>query len=195
MRQACLAKVSNGSEQAGDELSALPGGATFLQQQVAEVLFEAVDRIQDGMGIQIGLESGFLFRSKMPAVAPHQGNQAAVPAADGIQIAPAGEEMMVDEANHMKPIGHDEGVGKVREMLVFHLPATPLPWPRWSRSGKRTRHSYGRNRKPPFPRVNRNVTSHTALASIDSKRRASNITSGEGPDPMTVWQLAKPPRC
>lgn len=41
-----LPEVINGSEQVGNGLPALPGGPMFLQQQVAEVLFEAIDRGQ-----------------------------------------------------------------------------------------------------------------------------------------------------
>ena len=46
-------------------------------------------------------------------MAAHQREQAAILGPDRIDLAPAGQEVMVDEADDMEAIGHDLRVGKV----------------------------------------------------------------------------------
>ena len=52
---------------------------------------------------QIGGELELLFRAQIVAVAAHQREQATVLAGDGIDLAPAVQEVMVDDANASLP--------------------------------------------------------------------------------------------
>jgi hypothetical protein len=69
----------------------------FFQQQVAKVLFEAIDHCQRGKRIQVGLQLGLLFRFEVMTVAAHQREQTAVFAGNRIYVLPAGQEVMVDQ--------------------------------------------------------------------------------------------------
>jgi hypothetical protein len=88
-------------------------GLVFLQQQVAEALFEAVDDLQDGMFGQIGCQADFLLGFEIVAVAAHEAEQAAVLAGDRIDLPPGGQKMLIDEADDVEAVGDDTGVGEV----------------------------------------------------------------------------------
>ena len=47
-------------------------------------------------------------------MAPHQGKESAVPGADAVEVPPAGQEVVIDDADHMEAVGHDACVGKVQ---------------------------------------------------------------------------------
>ena len=59
--QAGLTQLIDGAEKARDQLFTLFAGAMFFQQQVAEPLFEAIDRFQRRMLGQISLEAKLLI--------------------------------------------------------------------------------------------------------------------------------------
>ena len=61
-------------EEFGDKRNALLTGAVLLQQEVAEVLFEAIDSIQGGMLLQVGLQLGLLLRLEIAAMTAHEGD-------------------------------------------------------------------------------------------------------------------------
>src|SRR3954452_3395634 len=46
-------------------------------------------------------------------MASHQGDQAAILGTDGVDLPPTGQEVVVDEADDMKPVGDDDRFGKV----------------------------------------------------------------------------------
>lgn len=65
------------------------------------------------MGRQVGRQAGLLLGAELAAVAAHQAHQAAVLAAGRVQLPPASQEVVVDQADDVKPIGHDAGVEEV----------------------------------------------------------------------------------
>ena len=46
-------------------------------------------------------------------MAPHQREQAAVLGANRIDLSPAGQEVVIDEPDHVKTVGHDDRLGKM----------------------------------------------------------------------------------
>lgn len=66
------------------------------------------------MVAEISSQAKLLVGSEVVAMAAHQGKQSAIFGPSGIEIAPAGEEMMVDDADHMETVGDDAGVGEVQ---------------------------------------------------------------------------------
>jgi hypothetical protein len=54
LRQAGLAQLVHGAQEAGDEGLALLAVAMFFQQQVAEALLEAVDQLQGRVSDPVG---------------------------------------------------------------------------------------------------------------------------------------------
>jgi len=50
---------------------------------------------------------GDLLGRQVVAVSPHGRNQTAVPGADRVGFAPAGQEMMVHEPDDVEAVGHD----------------------------------------------------------------------------------------
>jgi hypothetical protein len=66
----------------------------LLQQQIAELLFEAIHQLQQRVFLQILRQSLLLFRRDGVAMAAHQLHQAAMP-------------------DEMEPIGHDTSMRKV----------------------------------------------------------------------------------
>jgi len=113
LRQAGLAQLVDGAQEARDQDLALPASAMLLQKQVAEPLFEAVNEFQRGIFFQIGGEPELLIGAQIVAVAAHQRQQPAV-LTGGIDLAPAVQEVMVDDADHMEAVGH---VGKTPDKL------------------------------------------------------------------------------
>jgi len=63
---------------------------------------------------QLRRQAEFLIGFQVMAVAPHQRDQSAVFGAGRIDLSPAGQEVLVDEADHMKAIGHDHRLGEMR---------------------------------------------------------------------------------
>ncbi len=47
-------------------------------------------------------------------MAAHQRHQATVPGTDAVDLAPASQEVPVDQTNHMEAAGDDQGVGKLQ---------------------------------------------------------------------------------
>src|SRR3954468_15309237 len=82
----------------------------FFQQQVTEPLFEAVEDVQDGMSGQISGEFLQLSRSEVVAMTAEQRDQAAISGAGGIELPPAGEEVMINQTDDVETIGDDAGV-------------------------------------------------------------------------------------
>lgn len=115
-----MAKLHDGFEESRDECLALFAGAVFLQQQIAEALLETIDEIQGGVQFQVRSQAQLLFGLDVVAMAAHQRQQAAVPGTNGIDVAPAGQEVMVDEADDMEAIRHDAGI---REVFAHHSTA------------------------------------------------------------------------
>ena len=85
----------------------------FFQQQVAEPLLESVDLVQRRVLCQVRQQACFLLEFEVMAVAAHQGHEAAVLGADGVDLAPARQEVVVDETDHVEAVGHDQSLGEV----------------------------------------------------------------------------------
>ena len=64
-----LAEISDGLEESRNQLLALPAGFVFLQQQVAEPLFETVDDVQRRSLGEVGEKAELLFRLEVVAMA------------------------------------------------------------------------------------------------------------------------------
>lgn len=68
-----------------------------------------------------------------------QREQAAVLAADRIQVPPAGQEVVIDDADDMETVGHDACIGEVqveqgavgRRQIHAHHFTSALPSRRW----------------------------------------------------------------
>src|SRR4051812_2228675 len=100
----------DGAEESGSKFFALFASAVFFQQQVTEPLFEAVEDVQDGMSGQISGEFLQLSRSEVVAMTAEQRDQAAISGAGGIELPPAGEEVMINQTDDVETIGDDAGV-------------------------------------------------------------------------------------
>src|SRR5689334_8642692 len=111
--QTGLAELVQRLEKSLDEGNALLSRAVFLQQQVAQTLFETIDFGQDGELLKVGLQLGALLGLEIVAMTPHERKQAAMLGAGGVNLPPAGQEMVVDQANDVEAIGHDLGLGKM----------------------------------------------------------------------------------
>ena len=85
----------------------------FFSSKSQSRFFETVDFAQDRELVEAGLEFELLVGLEIVAVATHQREQAAVLGAGGIDLAPTGQEVMVDEADDVEAIGDDLGFGKV----------------------------------------------------------------------------------
>jgi len=92
---------------------ALTFAFVLFEQQVAELLFEPVDGIEGGPLGEIGHEPQLLFRFEVMAMAAHERQQSPVLRAHRIDLSPAGQEVVVDETDHMEAVGHDYGLGEV----------------------------------------------------------------------------------
>lgn len=92
---------------------ALLASAMLLQEQIAEPLFEPVDHLQRRILGQIGAQPFQLLGPEIVPMAAHQGEQSAVLRSDGVQIAPAVQEVMIHQPNHMEPVGHDQRIGEM----------------------------------------------------------------------------------
>src|SRR5512133_713405 len=101
------------AQQARRQPAALACGAVFVQQNITESLLEAIYAIQRRMLREIVLKLSALRLREVGEVAAHQREQAPILGAGGIELAPERQEMLVDEANDMEAVGHDQGVGKV----------------------------------------------------------------------------------
>jgi hypothetical protein len=62
---------------------------------------------------QVGQQAEFLVGFEVVAMTPHQGHQAAVFRPNRIDLSPAGQEVVVDEADHMEAVRHDDRLGEV----------------------------------------------------------------------------------
>ena len=88
-------------------------GTVFLQKEIAELLFEGVNRIDDWMHCQICRQSGLLFRFEVMPMTAHERQQSAIPGTGGIEFTPASEEVMIDQPDHMEAVRHDASIGAV----------------------------------------------------------------------------------
>lgn len=86
-------------------------GTMFVQQQMAEALFELVDDFQGRDAFQVGVEFGPLYLFEIFRVATHPRHQTTMFAAGGIELLPGGQEVMVEQTYDMKAIGNDHGMG------------------------------------------------------------------------------------
>jgi hypothetical protein len=91
--ESSLTKFRNRSQQPRDQFAAAPGCRVFLQQQIAEFLFEPVHQFQHRMLFQISRQPGMLIHAQIVPVPAHERNQTAVVRSHRIQFAPAGEEV------------------------------------------------------------------------------------------------------
>jgi len=105
-------KSKDGAQQFGDESGALLTGPMFFQQEIAESLFKAVDHLQPGMDLQVGLKFFQLLRLEVVTVPAHERQQSAILGTDRVQIAPAIEKVVIYQPDDVKAIGDDQGVGK-----------------------------------------------------------------------------------
>jgi hypothetical protein len=112
--QTRLAEFGHGTREARHQVFALAAGLVLLQQQVAEALFEAIDDVQGETFGEMGRQADLLlgFEVVTVTVAAHQGEQAAVLDAGRVDLAPAGQEVLGDEANDVEAVGHDDGIGE-----------------------------------------------------------------------------------
>ncbi len=113
MRQAGLAQLDHGAEEARGQLLALPPRFVFLEEQVAEALFEAVDEVQGRVLGQIGQQAKALIGFEVVPMPSHQREQTAVLAARRIDLSPAGQEVVVDEPDDVEAIGDNDRLGEV----------------------------------------------------------------------------------
>jgi hypothetical protein len=102
-------QLGDGTQQAVHQVA----GLVFLQQQVAEALFETVDGFHGRMLGKISGQARPLCWVEIVAVAAHQAEQPAVLAGNGIDLAPAGQELLIDEAKDVKTVGDNAGLGEV----------------------------------------------------------------------------------
>jgi hypothetical protein len=96
------AAIGHGVEETSDEGNALLASAVFLQQEMAEVLLEAIDHLKGRKGVEVGLEFGLLLWLEMATMSAHQREQAAVLAGGRIDAAPTSQEVVVDEADDVE---------------------------------------------------------------------------------------------
>ena len=86
----------------------------LLQQQVAEPLFEAVDQLQGRMCGQIGGQAKLSDRARrLWRWRRISDSRPRFLRAYRIDVSPAGQEVMIDEANDMEAVGHDARIGEV----------------------------------------------------------------------------------
>ncbi len=98
MRQADLAQVVHGAPEARDELLASSAGFVLFEQQITEALLEAVDPLRGGMFRKILREPELLLGLQVVAVRRMSDSSPAVLRADWIDLAPAGQEMLINQA-------------------------------------------------------------------------------------------------
>lgn len=65
------------------------------------------DEARDTRGV------GLLFGLQMVRMPSHEGQQAALPRASRIEVAPTGQKVLVNEANDVEAIGHNARVGEM----------------------------------------------------------------------------------
>jgi len=112
--QTSLSQLVNRAQETRHQLLTLPAVAMFLQQQIAEPLFEAVDGLQHRMLSQISGQAKLLIRSEIVPMTPHQREQAAILRTHPIEVSPAGQEVMIDDADHVEAVSYDACVGEVQ---------------------------------------------------------------------------------
>ena len=76
--EAGLAQLVECTQETGHQPFALFAGFVFLQQEIAEPLFEPVDYLDGGMVGQVRIQFFALLRPEIMAMPPHQRKQAAV---------------------------------------------------------------------------------------------------------------------
>lgn len=108
-----MSQLIDGGQQTWNEFGALAAGLVLLQQQVAESLREGINDGQGGVSLEVSAEFDLLLRLEVVAVPAHEGEQTAVLAGHRIDLSPAGKKAMVDEANDVKAVGDNAGVGEV----------------------------------------------------------------------------------
>ena len=62
---------------------------------------------------EIGSEPDLLLGLEIVAVAADQRGQGAILAADRVEFLPAGQEVVMDDADDMEAISHNAGIGEV----------------------------------------------------------------------------------
>ena len=55
-----------------------------------------------------------LLQGEIVAMAAHQGKQASIPGAGGIEVPPTRQEVVIDDSDHVEAVGHDARVGEVQ---------------------------------------------------------------------------------
>jgi hypothetical protein len=113
LRQSGLAQVDDSAQEPWNQLLALPFAFVLLQQQITEPLFEAVDQFQGWSLGQIGHEADLLLGFEVMAMPAHQGKEAAVLGPQRIDLPPAGQEVVIHQADHVETISHDDGIREV----------------------------------------------------------------------------------
>jgi hypothetical protein len=97
----------------GRHSPALPGGFVALQQQPTKLLFELIMGVEGRVIMQVALQLRRLFLGEMVGSRRINDTSPRFFGADGVELLPEIEEVVIDKANHMKTVGHDEGVGEV----------------------------------------------------------------------------------
>jgi hypothetical protein len=124
-------------EKRASQRAAGPGSLSSMEQQLTELFAHLVE---DGNGrilLQIVSKSDALLGAEIPGVATQQGQQPAVACRSGIELAPDGEELLMNQPDPVKAIRDNHGIGKVpadnrtisrRQVHANHPhPATPQP--------------------------------------------------------------------
>jgi hypothetical protein len=78
----------HGVEEASDEGDARLASAVFLQQEIADVLLEAIDYLKGRKGVEVSLEFCLLHWLEIATMSAHEREQAAVLAGGRIDVAP-----------------------------------------------------------------------------------------------------------
>lgn len=91
----------------------------FFQKQIAQALLEAVDLAHRRKLIEVGLQLDPLLRPEVVPMPAHQRQQPAMLAANRIDLSPTRQKVVIDQANHMEPVGHDFRLG---EVFAHHRP-------------------------------------------------------------------------
>ena len=106
-------QFSDGAQQPGGEFQTFRFVVMLFQQQIAEPLFKAVDRLESGVLSQVPGQPAVLLGAEVMAMSSHQPQQPAMFRSDRIQISPTAQEVVIDEPDHVEPICDDQRIGKV----------------------------------------------------------------------------------
>lgn len=76
-------------------------------------MFDSEDTLQRRTLGEVGRQTVSLTGFEVVLMAPYQREQGAVFGPGRIDVPPTGQQMMVDEVDHVKPVGDNDGLGEV----------------------------------------------------------------------------------